>query len=73
MLTREQLKAVRKIQIRTSHMVSDLFGGEYHSVFKGRGMEFAEVRQYQPGDEVTRPDLNLANRLQLLSGQHGKC
>jgi uncharacterized protein (DUF58 family) len=62
MLTREQLKAVRKIQIRTSHLVSDLFGGEYHSVFKGRGMEFAEVRQYQPGDEVRTIDWNVTAR-----------
>ncbi len=62
MLTREQLKAIRKIQIRTSHLVSDLFGGEYHSVFKGRGMEFAEVRQYQPGDEVRTIDWNVTAR-----------
>lgn len=62
MLTREQLKAVRKIQIRTSHLVSDLFGGEYHSVFKGRGMEFAEVRLYQPGDEVRTIDWNVTAR-----------
>jgi len=62
MLTREQLKAVRKIQIRTSHLVSDLFAGEYHSVFKGRGMEFAEVRQYQPGDEVRTIDWNVTAR-----------
>jgi uncharacterized protein (DUF58 family) len=62
MLTREQLKAVRKIQIRASHLVSDLFAGEYHSVFKGRGMEFAEVRQYQPGDEVRTIDWNVTAR-----------
>jgi uncharacterized protein (DUF58 family) len=62
MLTREQLKAVRKIQIRTSRLVSDLFGGEYHSVFKGRGMEFAEVRPYQPGDEVRTIDWNVTAR-----------
>jgi uncharacterized protein (DUF58 family) len=62
MLTREQLKAVRKIQIRTSHLVSDLFAGQYHSVFKGRGMEFAEVRQYQPGDEVRTIDWNVTAR-----------
>jgi uncharacterized protein (DUF58 family) len=62
MLTREQLKAVRKIQIRTSHLVSDMFGGQYHSVFKGRGMEFAEVRQYQPGDEVRTIDWNVTAR-----------
>ena len=62
MLTREQLKAVRKIQIRTSHLVTDLFAGQYHSVFKGRGMEFAEVRLYQPGDEVRTIDWNVTAR-----------
>jgi uncharacterized protein (DUF58 family) len=62
MLTREQLKAVRKIQIRTSHLVTDLFAGQYHSVFKGRGIEFAEVRLYQPGDEVRTIDWNVTAR-----------
>jgi uncharacterized protein (DUF58 family) len=62
MLTREQLKAVRKIQIRTSHLVSDVFAGQYQSVFKGRGMEFAEVRLYQPGDEVRTIDWNVTAR-----------
>ncbi len=62
MLTREQLKAVRKIQIRASHLVSDLFAGQYQSVFKGRGMEFAEVRQYLPGDEVRTIDWNVTAR-----------
>ena len=62
MLSREQLKAVRKIQIRTSHLVSDLFAGQYQSVFKGRGMEFAEVRLYQPGDEVRTIDWNVTAR-----------
>ncbi len=62
MLTREQLKTVRKIQIRTSHLVSDLFAGQYQSVFKGRGMEFAEVRLYQPGDEVRTIDWNVTAR-----------
>src|SRR5512134_1438876 len=62
MLTSEQLRAVRKIQIRTSHLVSDLFAGQYHSVFKGRGMEFAEVRLYQPGDEVRTIDWNVTAR-----------
>jgi uncharacterized protein (DUF58 family) len=61
-LTTEQLKAVRKIQIRTSHLVTDLFAGQYHSVFKGRGMEFAEVRLYQPGDEVRTIDWNVTAR-----------
>jgi len=62
MLTREQLKAVRKIQIRTSHLVTDLFAGQYQSVFKGRGMEFSEVRQYLPGDEVRTIDWNVTAR-----------
>ncbi len=62
MLTREQLKAVRKIQIRTSHLVTDVFAGQYQSVFKGRGMEFAEVRLYQPGDEVRTIDWNVTAR-----------
>src|SRR5512134_894760 len=62
MLTSEQLRAVRKIQIRTSHLVTDLFAGQYHSVFKGRGMEFAEVRLYQPGDEVRTIDWNVTAR-----------
>lgn len=62
MLTREQLKTVRKIQIRTSHLVSELFAGQYQSVFKGRGMEFAEVRPYLPGDEVRTIDWNVTAR-----------
>ena len=63
MLTREQLKTIRQIQIHTSHLVSDLFAGQYHSVFKGRGMEFAEVRQYLPGDEVRTIDWNVTARM----------
>lgn len=62
MLSREQLQAVRKIQIRTSHLVSDLFAGRYHSAFKGRGMEFAEVRPYVPGDDVRAIDWNVTAR-----------
>src|SRR5215475_8593428 len=62
MLSREQLKTVRKIQIRTSHLVTDLFAGQYQSVFKGRGMEFAEVRLYQPGDDVRTIDWNVTAR-----------
>jgi uncharacterized protein (DUF58 family) len=62
MLTSEQLKTVRKIQIRTSHLVSDLFAGQYQSVFKGHGMEFAEVRQYLPGDDVRTIDWNVTAR-----------
>src|SRR5207302_1211564 len=62
MLTSDQIKAVRKIQIRTSHLVSDLFAGQYQSVFKGRGMEFAEVRLYEPGDEIRSIDWNVTAR-----------
>ena len=62
MLTSEQLKAVRKIHIRTSHLVSDLFAGQYQSAFKGQGMEFAEVRQYFPGDDVRAIDWNVTAR-----------
>jgi uncharacterized protein (DUF58 family) len=61
-LSREQLRAVRKIQIRTTHLVSDLFAGQYQSVFKGHGMEFAEVRLYQPGDDVRTIDWNVTAR-----------
>lgn len=62
MLSHEQLKAVRKIQIRTRHLVSDLFAGQYHSAFKGQGMEFAEVRAYLPGDDVRTIDWNVTAR-----------
>jgi uncharacterized protein (DUF58 family) len=65
MLTSEQLKAVRKIQIRTSHLVSDLFAGQYHSVFKGHGMEFTEVRHYMPGDDIRTIDWNVTARTGL--------
>ncbi|PJA96212.1 MAG: DUF58 domain-containing protein [Ignavibacteriales bacterium CG_4_9_14_3_um_filter_34_10] len=63
MTTRELLKQVRKIEIRTRGFVNDLFSGEYHSVFKGRGMDFNEVREYQVGDEVRAIDWNVTARL----------
>lgn len=62
MLSAEQLKAVRKIHVRTSHLVSDVFAGQYHSAFKGQGMEFAEVRHYLPGDDVRTIDWNVTAR-----------
>ncbi len=62
MLTSEQLKAVRKIHIQTSHLVNDVFAGQYQSAFKGHGMEFAEVRQYFPGDDVRTIDWNVTAR-----------
>ena len=57
-----RLKAVRRIEIRTNRLVSEGMGGEYHSVFKGRGMEFAEVREYVPGDDVRTIDWNVTSR-----------
>ncbi|PKK89194.1 MAG: DUF58 domain-containing protein [Candidatus Wallbacteria bacterium HGW-Wallbacteria-1] len=63
MLTRELIKKIRRIEITTSHLVEDLFSGEYHSIFKGRGMEFAEVREYQRGDDVRTIDWNVTARM----------
>jgi len=59
----ELLKRVRKLEITTRKVVSDLLAGQYHSVFKGRGMAFSEVRQYQPGDEVRTIDWNVTARM----------
>jgi uncharacterized protein (DUF58 family) len=58
----EILKKVRMIEIRTRRLVNDLFSGEYHSIFKGRGMEFDEVREYQVGDDVRLIDWNVTAR-----------
>ena len=63
MIPREILKKVRQIEIRTNREVTDVLGGQYHSVFKGRGMEFEEVREYLPGDEVRSIDWNVTARL----------
>jgi len=62
MLSKDLLKKVRQIQIRTSHQVTEVMAGEYKSAFKGRGMEFDEVREYQPGDEVRTIDWNVTAR-----------
>ena len=62
MLTKELLKQVRQIEIRTKGLVNHLFSGEYHSVFKGRGMEFSEVREYQFGDDIRNIDWNVTAR-----------
>lgn len=63
MIPKEILKKVRKIEIRTKRLVNDVFAGEYHSVFQGRGMEFAEVREYQPGDDIRSIDWNVTARM----------
>lgn len=60
--TKDLLKKVRKIEIKTRRLSDNLFGGEYHSTFKGRGMTFSEVRQYQFGDDVRNIDWNVTAR-----------
>lgn len=60
--TKALLKKVRKIEIKTSRLSDNIFGGEYHSTFKGRGMTFSEVRQYQYGDDVRAIDWNVTAR-----------
>ena len=60
--TKELLKKVRKIEIKTRRVSDHIFGGEYHSTFKGRGMTFSEVRQYQFGDDVRAIDWNVTAR-----------
>ncbi len=62
MIARELIRKVRKIQIRTSHVVDDLLAGGWHSAFKGRGIEFEEVRPYQSGDDVRSIDWNVTAR-----------
>lgn len=59
----EVLRQVRLIEVRTRRLVNSLFSGEYRSIFKGHGMEFAEVREYQPGDEVRSIDWNVTARM----------
>ncbi len=62
MIPREILKQVRRIEISTRGLVNEVFSGEYHSVFKGRGMNFAEVREYQYGDDIRSIDWNVTAR-----------
>ena len=52
MLPKDIIKKIRRIEITTRKLVNDVFAGEYHSSFRGRGMEFEEVREYQPGDDI---------------------
>ena len=63
MTSEELLKRVRKIEIKTRKLSKNIFAGEYHSQFKGRGMAFSEVREYQPGDDVRSIDWNVTARL----------
>ena len=62
MIPKEILREIRRIQITTSRMVTDVFAGQYQSVFKGQGMEFHEVREYSPGDEIRSIDWNVTAR-----------
>ena len=62
MNTKALLKKVRKIEIKTRRLSNHIFGGEYHSTFKGRGMTFSEVRPYQFGDDVRSIDWNVTAR-----------
>ena len=63
MIPRELIKKLRKIEIHTARLANDQLAGTYHSVFKGRGMAFSEVRQYQPGDDVRFIDWNVSARM----------
>lgn len=64
MIPAELLRKVRRIEIHTNRLVNDLFGGEYESVFKGQGIEFADVREYVPGDDIRSIDWNVTARSQ---------
>jgi uncharacterized protein (DUF58 family) len=63
MLPKEILRKIRRIEITTSKLVTDFLSGQYESVFKGRGIEFDEVREYQPGDEIRTIDWNVTARM----------
>jgi len=63
MLPKDIVKMVKRIEIRTNRLVNDVFSGQYHSVFKGRGMEFADVREYQAGDDIRTIDWNVTARM----------
>jgi uncharacterized protein (DUF58 family) len=63
MLTRDLIRKLRKIEITTNRVVNETLAGQYHSVFKGRGMAFSEVRPYQPGDEIRTIDWNVTARM----------
>ena len=63
MITEELMQAVKRLEIRARRRVDDMFGGSYHSAFKGQGIEFSEVREYQPGDDVRSIDWNVTARM----------
>ncbi len=63
MIPKEIFQKVKNIEIRTRNVVTELFSGEYHSIFKGQGIEFSEVRAYQPGDSIRQIDWNVSARM----------
>jgi uncharacterized protein (DUF58 family) len=63
MIPKDILKKIRQIELRTLRLVNETMAGQYHSVFKGQGMNFDEVREYQPGDEVRTIDWNVTARM----------
>ena len=63
MITADLIRKIRRIEIITNRLVNDVMAGEYHSVFKGKGMEFDEAREYQPGDDVRSIDWNVTARM----------
>src|SRR5213080_719029 len=63
MLPREVIRQIRRLQLKARRAVEDLLGGEYHSIFKGTGMAFEEVREYQPGDDIRTIDWNVTARM----------
>lgn len=62
MLSEETLQKIQRFHFRTKHLANDLFAGQYESAFKGQGIEFAEVREYQPGDDIRSIDWNVSAR-----------
>src|SRR6516164_5261176 len=63
MLPREVIRQIRRLQVRARRAVENLVGGEYHSVFRGMGISFEEVREYQPGDDIRTIDWNVTARM----------
>lgn len=63
MLPKEILQKIKRIQLKTHYLANEIFAGEYESAFRGRGMEFEEVREYQPGDEIRSIDWNVTARI----------
>jgi uncharacterized protein (DUF58 family) len=61
--TKEILKKVRKIELKTRHLVDGVLQGAYHSIFKGTGIEFSDVREYEPGDDIRSIDWNITARM----------